>query len=129
MIDASTDRASTLIAVVGASDTPRKWGGRIYRTLKEDGFRVVAVNPGRYQVDGDPCYPSVLDLPEAPTLVDIVVPPAETLRVLAQCVEAGHTRVWVQPGAEDEAVRAFIAEHDLDAVVDACILVEARRRP
>ena len=69
-----TDPATT-IAVVGATDDPAKFGGRIYRDLKGKGFRVLAVNPGRDTVDGDPCYPSLAALPEAPTIVDLVVPP------------------------------------------------------
>ena len=35
----STDRA-TYLAVVGATDDPAKFGGRIYRDLKAKGFRV-----------------------------------------------------------------------------------------
>ena len=41
-----TDPATT-IAVVGATDDPAKFGGRIYRDLKGKGFRVLAVNPRR----------------------------------------------------------------------------------
>ena len=45
------------IAVVGATDSPGKYGGIIYRDLKRLGYRVLAVNPNRAQVDGDRCYP------------------------------------------------------------------------
>lgn len=116
---------ATTVAVVGATDTPGKYGGVIYRDLKAKGFRVFAVNPGRQTVDGDPCWRSLVDLPEAPTIVDIVVPPPVTLEVLEECLRLGYRTVWVQPGAADAAVRQYLAESDLDAVVDDCIMVRA----
>lgn len=118
----------TTVAVVGATDNPAKFGNRIYRDLKRKGFRVFAVNPTRSTVDGDPCYPSLADLPEAPTIVDFVVPPRRTLRGLEQCVDLGYTNVWIQPGAADPEVVAFVEAHDLTALVDACIMVEALPR-
>ena len=126
--DALLEDPATSIAVVGAGDDPAKWGGRIYRNLKAKGFRVLAVNPGRAVVDGDPCYPSVTDLPEDPTIVDIVVPPPVTRQVLRQCLDHGLRRVWVQPGAEDDEVLAFLAAHDFTyrAGQGDCIMVAAR---
>ena len=60
-------------------------------------------------MDGDPCYPSLAALPEAPTIVDFVVPPPAALEVLRECVAQGLKRVWLQPGAEDAAVLEFAA--------------------
>lgn len=120
---------ATTIAVVGATDDPAKFGGRIYRDLKRKGFRVFAVNPGRDTVDGDPCYPSLADLPEAPTIVNLVVPPAVTLQVLQQCVALGLRRVWVQPGAEDPEAAAFAAQAGLMARIGDCIMVKTGRLP
>ncbi len=126
--DALLEAPATSIAVVGAGDDPAKWGGRIYRNLKAKGFRVLAVNPGRAVVDGDPCYPSVTDLPEDPTIVNIVVPPPVTRQVLRQCLDRGLRRVWVQPGAEDDEVLAFLAAHGFTyrAGQGDCIMVVAR---
>ena len=58
----------TSIAVIGATDHPTKYGGIIYRDMKGKGFPVFAVNPYRESVDGDPCWATVRDLPEAPTI-------------------------------------------------------------
>jgi len=120
------DDPNTTIAVVGATENPSKYGNIIYHDLKGKGFRVFAVNPYRDEIDGDPCWRSLADLPETPTIVDIVVPPKRALGVLEECLQLGLRTVWVQPGAADDAVRAFVAEHDFDALVDACIMVRAR---
>jgi predicted CoA-binding protein len=116
---------SITIAVVGAGDDPVKYGGRIYRNLKAKGFRVLAVNPGRDTVDGDPCYHSITELPEGTTIVDIVVPPAITMSVLHRCLERGLRRVWIQPGAEDEAVLAFLEQNGFTYRARDCIMARA----
>ena len=117
-----------LIAVVGATDSPGKFGGTIYRDLKAKGYRVVAVNPLRATVDGDEAFKSVADLPEAPDIINVVVPPRRTMRVLDQAALLDDVAVWVQPGAADAEVRERIAELGIPALVDACIMVEARPR-
>ena len=123
-----TDPATT-IAVVGATDDPAKFGGRIYRNLKGKGFRILAVNPGRATVDGDPCYPSLAALPETPAIVNLVVPPAASLQVLQVCLALGLSRVWLQPGAEDDAVLAFATANGFTFRARDCIMVAARPLP
>jgi hypothetical protein len=117
---------STTIAVVGATEREHKYGSIIYRDLRTKGFTVFAVNPYRDTVHGDPCWHSLSDLPEAPTIVNFVVPPARTLESLAECRRLGYTTVWVQPGAEDDAVVEYLEEHGFDHLVRACIMVQAR---
>ena len=116
------------IAIVGANDSPGKYGSIIYRDLKGKGYRVLAVNPNRETVDGDPAYSSLRDLPEPPSIVNFVVPPEVTLEVLQEASELGYTTVWLQPGASSPAARAFVEDHEMDALIDACIMVESRIR-
>ncbi len=118
----------TTVAVVGATDNAHKYGSVIYRDLKRKGFRVFPVNPHRTTVDGDPAYPELAALPEAPTVVNFVVPPEVTLTVLRRCRELGWTNVWIQPGAESPEVLAYLQEHDFDYLANACIMVETRLR-
>lgn len=55
------------MAVIGASDTEGRPNTAIFRRLKEwaapKGTTVHPVNPNRETVDGDPCFPSVTDVP------------------------------------------------------------------
>lgn len=119
------NQPGTSVAVVGATDSPAKYGAKIYRDLKSKGFRVFAINPTRDEVDGDPCWPNLSALPETPTIVDFVVPPQRTLRILHQCLELGLMNVWIQPGAEDEAVLAYLEEHRFNYLANACIMVQS----
>jgi uncharacterized protein len=114
------------VAVVGATDDPEKYGSVIYRDLKRKGFRVFPVNPNRATVDGDPAYASLTNLPERPTIVNIVVPEQQTLRVLAEAKELDLTNVWVQPGAGGSAVIDYLDEHGFNYLANACIMVRSR---
>ncbi len=119
---------ATTVAVVGATDHPEKYGAKIYRNLKSKGFRVFAVHPSRATVDGDPAFPSLAHLPEEPTIVNYVIPPRRTLDVLDQARRLGFDRAWIQPGAHDEHVLAYLEEHGFDYVAGPCIMVESRFR-
>ena len=79
----------TTVAVVGASGNPSKYGNVIYRDLRRKGFTVFAVNPNRTQVAGDDAFPSLRELPDKPTIVDLVVPPAVGAKVLRECLDLG----------------------------------------
>jgi predicted CoA-binding protein len=114
------------VAVVGATDDPAKYGSVIYRDLKRKGFTVWPVNPGRDTVDGDPAYDGLAELPEEPTIINIVVPPHQTLRVLQAARELGYMSVWVQPGAEDPASLRYLQEEGFTYLANACIMVQSR---
>ena len=116
------------IAIVGATDDPGKYGSVIYRDLKGKGFAVYAVNPGRDTVDGDPAYPTLTDLPTAPTVVNFVVPPQVSLAVLAEAKALGYNLVWLQPGSSSAAVRQYVETNGFEYLIDACIMVYAPTR-
>lgn len=108
-------------AVVGASNRRHKYGNRIYRTLREAGYRVYPVNRREPTIEGDPAYPRLTALPEPPTVVDVVVPPQEAMQVVQDALAAGAKAVWFQPGSEDPQAMRWAADHGL-AVIQDCIL-------
>lgn len=118
-----------VIAIVGATDNPAKYGYRIYRDLKRKGYRVFPVNPTRDTIDGDPVFADLAELPEPPDIVTYVVPPQRTLRLLKRAKELGLMRVWVQPGAENADVMAYLEANNFDYMAKACIMVRSRIQP
>jgi len=108
-------------AVVGSFRNEAKWAYRIYRKLKQRDHTVYAVNPGVKEVDGDPVYPSLADLPEVPAVVNLVTPPPVTEELVKECARLGVRYVWMQPGAESrEAVRAA-EDAGLAVLHNACV--------
>ena len=114
-------------AVVGVSHDPAKYGHRIFRDLRGAGYVVYGVNPKGGEVDGQPLYPSLTDLPEQVEVVDIVVPPPVTEQVVQEAHRLGLNRVWMQPGAESEAAVAWAEAQGMEVVHDACAMVNKRR--
>jgi predicted CoA-binding protein len=113
-------------AVVGASTDPTKFGNKVFRSLREAGYTVYGVNSRGGALEGQRLYRSLADLPQTPAVVDTVVPPAVTERIVQQCAELGITRVWMQPGSESQAAIAYCHEHSIQVVHHACAMVRRR---
>jgi acetate---CoA ligase (ADP-forming) len=79
------------VAIVGASDRAGNLGGVSVGFLRKFGFAgpIWPVNPGRTEVQGLPCFPSLQDLPDVPDLVIVGVPAASVPDVAKDCIEAG----------------------------------------
>ena len=116
-----------IIAVVGASRNPEKYGHRVYKDLKQAGYKVYPVNPNTDEVLGDKCYPNLKSLPQKPDVVDIVVQPSITEQIVQECMQLGITMVWMQPGSESEKAIKFCNENNIQVVHGECIMVQRRR--
>jgi acyl-CoA synthetase (NDP forming) len=103
------------IAVIGASESPGL-ARDLLLTLRNRGYggSVYAVNPHRRDVLGTPCYPDVVSVPAAVDLGIVLVPPAATVTVLADCARAKVPAVAVcssgfaEMGGEAQALQAKI---------------------
>jgi len=116
------------IAVVGASRNPEKYGHRVYKDLREAGFKVYPVDPNAEEILGDKCYPSLRSLPVKPHAVDFVVPPRVTEEAVRTCKQLGIAKVWTQPGSESDEAIQFCEENGIEVVHGRCIMVERRKR-
>ena len=119
---------TNVIAVVGVSADHHKWGWKIYEELKSAGFKVYAVNPKYKKVDKDICYSDLGSLPEKPNMVITVVPPKVTEQVVRECKSIGISKVWMQPGSESEKAINFCGNNGIQAVHDACFVVDGLKK-
>jgi uncharacterized protein len=87
--------AQKVIAVVGVSDKRETGANRNYKTFKQHGYRVYAVNPRISAFDGVPCYPDLKSTTEKPDAVFMLTSPRVTERVVQQCVDLGIKYVWM----------------------------------
>lgn len=107
--------AQRRIAVAGVSREEGQAANAIYRRLRDAGFTVYAVNPRAEEVEGDPCYPSVAELPEPAGGVLIVTHPDAAPTVARDCVRAGVRRVWLHRSFGTGSVSAEALEVCRDA--------------
>jgi predicted CoA-binding protein len=125
-VDAFFD--STHIAVVGASDDPKRIGSIVFRALMDHGCTVIPVNPAHDTVDAMTCYPDLASIPATVDAVLVMVPAEAALGVVEEAAAAGVGRVWLFKGLgnrgalSDEAVAAC-ERHGMDVIAGACPLM------
>jgi len=93
------------VAVIGASDDPRKWGGSLMRNLIDGGFAdpIFPVNGRGGTVCGLPAYSSVAELPQTPELALVAVKAAQVNNVIEQCGKRGIPAALVVAAGFSEA--------------------------
>jgi predicted CoA-binding protein len=95
-----------VVAVIGASSDPRKFGNRAVRAFRRQGYTVIPVNPNEAQVEGLSTYPSVLDVPDEIDMATFYVPPDVGEKVMPEVARKRIREVWLNPGSEsDELIR------------------------
>lgn len=79
------------IALVGATEDLTKFGGRCFKQMIEFGFSgpIYPINTRADTVRGVKCFKSVIDLPERPDHVGIVVPAQFVPDVIQDCAAKG----------------------------------------
>ncbi len=110
-------------AVIGVTPDPEKFGYKIFKKLKEKGYKVYGINPKYNEVEGETIYASVKDLPEKPDCVDMVVNHKLSLPMLDEIKAAGIEYVWFQPGTFDEEVIDKAESYGMKIVYYDCVLV------
>jgi predicted CoA-binding protein len=83
------------IAVAGVSRSEDSTANFIYRTLRDKGYSVYAVNPNAEEVEGDPCFSNMQSIPRKVDGVVIVTKPEISEQVVEDCVKAKVPRVWM----------------------------------
>jgi acetyltransferase len=93
------------IAVIGASDDPRKYGHEILKNLIEGGFpgALHPINPKTERILGLKCYKNVKEIPEPVDLALVIVPAKIVVQALQDCGEHGIRGAIVISGGFSEA--------------------------
>jgi predicted CoA-binding protein len=113
------------MAVAGASRNPKKFGGAVFKELKEKGFELYPINPNADEIQGVKCYPSVTDLPENVKHLFIVTPKTETKTIVNAAVEKGMEMIWIQQKSNTPEAVKIIEDAGIQLVHNKCMLMFA----
>jgi len=91
-----------LIAVIGVSENPEKFGYKIFCDLLGAGYNTCAVGVRGGNVAGKNVYKCLCDLPAKPDIIITVVPPVGTDKAVDDAIALGVKEVWMQPGSRSE---------------------------
>jgi uncharacterized protein len=114
-------REARTIAVVGLSDDPEKASNEVGSYLKEQGYRIIPVNPTEEEVLGERAYETVERIPEQVDVVDVFLPPEKTPDIAEDAVQAGARVLWLQEGIENPEARRIAEEGGLVYVENRCM--------
>jgi uncharacterized protein len=116
--------AAHSFAVAGASRDRSKYGNKVFRALLASGRSVFPLNPTATEIESQPAFATIADLPVVPESLSVVTPPPITRIVVEQAIKAGVKNIWMQPGAEDELGSNMARQAGLVVIDDgSCILV------
>lgn len=116
------------VAVIGASNVPSKYGYRALRAYRRQGWTVYPVNPHEMQIDGLPVFARLTDIPGPVDRAAFYVPPEIGITLLGDVQTKGVRELFVNPGAESEALMAEAERLGLPAIY-ACAIVDIGERP
>jgi len=117
------------IAVVGASPRRERPSHRVMAYLQRRGYRTIPVNPNAADgaINGERCYASLAEVPEAIDMVDVFRRTEVAGGVVDEAIAKGAKVVWMQLGVRDDAAAARAKAAGLKVVMNRCPAIEIPR--
>ena len=119
---------SKVVAVIGASNNRHKFGNKAVRAFLLEGYVVVPIHPREATIEGLTAYRSVLDVPGPIDMATFYVPPEIGEVVIEDVARKGIPEVWLNPGAESDALIAKARGLSIRPIV-ACSIVGVGQNP
>jgi len=117
-----------VVAVIGASADPRKFGNRAVRAFRRQGYTVVPINPHEKEVEGLKSYPSVLSVPGSIDMATFYVPPGVGEQVIVEVAKKRIPEVWLNPGSESDELVRLARSLKIEPIV-ACSIIGIGENP
>ncbi len=115
------------VAVVGLSPKPNRPSYMVASYLKDNGYRIIPVNPRAGEILGELCYADLGSIPEPVDVVDVFRRSKEVPVIVEEAIKIGAKAVWMQEGIINEEAAARAKGAGLLVVMDRCMLKEHRR--
>jgi predicted CoA-binding protein len=117
-------RNSKTIAIVGLSSDRERPSYEVGKYLKENGYRIIPVNPTEKKVLGRKSYPDLKSVPVKIDVVDIFRRPEHIPPIVREAIEIGAKAVWMQEGIKNPEAAAEARKAGLKVVMNKCMLKE-----
>ena len=118
---------SRVLAVVGLSPRPERASHYVATSLQHAGYRIVPVNPALKEVLGEPCHPSLTEIPERVDMVIIFRRPEFVPSLVEEAIRLQIGTVWMQVGVEHLHAAWRAMDAGLNVVMDRCAWVDYQR--
>ena len=120
-------KASRVVAMVGLSSNPERPSHIVASYLRENGYRIIPVNPNEKSILGETSHSDLASIPERVDVVVIFRRSEDVLPIVQEAIRIGAKAVWMQ----EEVVNAEAAEIarrvGLKVVMDRCMRKEHQK--
>ncbi len=110
------------IAIVGASDDPRRPSNQVAEYLMKHGFEIIPVNPNLSTLFGHKSFPDLLSYRGSVDVVGVFRNPAAVPGVVEQAIAKRAKVIWIQPGAENLEAAQRAMEAGLEVIMGVCMM-------
>jgi acetate---CoA ligase (ADP-forming) len=110
------------VAIIGASDTPGRIGGRPIRFMQAENYggQIYPINPNRDTVQGLKAYASIKDVPEPVDCAIVAVPAQIAVDAIQDCVDNGvKSAVIFTAGFAEMDEAGARAQHEIEDIIRA----------
>jgi predicted CoA-binding protein len=115
------------IASVGLSSNQEKESYGVAAYLKEQGYRIIPVNPTAAEILGEKVYPDLSSIAEKVDVVQVFRKSEDVPPVVDEAIKIGAKVVWMQEGIVNEEAAQKARAAGLQVVMDACMRAKHRR--
>jgi uncharacterized protein len=117
-------KTSHVIAVVGLSRDITRPSCRVADYLRNNGYKIIPVNPNEKELLGEKCYPDLTSIPEEIDVVDIFRKSEDVKPVVEEAIKIKAKSVWMQQGIINHEAADMAKKAGLKVVMDKCMRVE-----
>ena len=124
--------AAKTIAIVGLSSDRQKASFFVAGYLKDEGYRIVPVNPKADTILGEKVYPDIAGIPFPIDIIDIFRPPQEIDAIVDQAIARKQKgidspAIWMQLRLINLSAAERAQAAGLNVIVDKCVKMEHGR--
>jgi uncharacterized protein len=113
------------LAIAGVSRNPKKFGFLVYKTLREKGYDLYPINPKSDDNEETNWFRNVSEVPDYVENLLIITNKRDTETVLKDAIKKGIKNVWIQQQSETPGSLKLAADHQINLVTKACIMMYA----
>ena len=115
------------IAILGLSPKPERDSNKVARYLKDHGYRIIPVRPGREEILGQSAYATLDDIKEHVDIVDVFRNPEQIVPHAHEAIRMQAKVFWMQLGIENQEAASLLVKAGIDVVMNKCIKIEHDR--
>lgn len=115
------------VAVVGLSPDPNRPSHGVASYLKQQGYRIIPVNPTVTEVLGERSFPDLRAVGQPVDVVDVFRRPEHVPALVEEAIAIGARVLWLQDGVVHEQAACRAREAGMTVVMDRCMKREHMR--